>query len=235
MAYAIEIDHLAFAWQGGQLTLDIPHWQVETGESVLLRGPSGSGKSTLLSLLAGINLAQQGNVSLLDQSLSNLSGRKRDRFRANHIGYIFQQFNLLPYLSALDNVLLATQFSPKRRQRVAESGQSAEQLAIQYLKRLGLSASQQQQAAANLSVGQQQRVAAARALLGAPELLIAHEPTSALDSDRRDDFIKLLLELSEQNNTTVLFVTHDASLGQYFNRHVELSDINRAAGGSPHA
>ena len=98
------------AWQGGQLTLDIPHWQVETGESVLLRGPSGSGKSTLLSLLAGINLAQQGNVSLLDQSLSNLSGRKRDRFRADHIGYIFQQFNLLPYLSALDNVLLATQF-----------------------------------------------------------------------------------------------------------------------------
>ena len=148
MAYAIEIDHLAFAWQGGQLTLDIPHWQVETGESVLLRGPSGSGKSTLLSLLAGINVAQQGNVSLLDQSLSNLSGRKRDRFRANHIGYIFQQFNLLPYLSALDNVLLATQFSPKRRQRVAESGQSAEQLAIQYLQRLGLSASQQQQAAA---------------------------------------------------------------------------------------
>ena len=235
MASAIEIDRLAFAWQGDQLTLDIPHWQVEAGETVLLRGPSGSGKSTLLSLLAGINVAKQGSVKLLEQSLSELSGRKRDRFRAYHIGYIFQQFNLLPYLSALDNVLLATRFSPKRRQRVTESGQSAEQLAIQYLQRLGLSATQQQQAAANLSVGQQQRVAAARALLGAPELLIADEPTSALDSDRRDDFIKLLLELSEQNNTTVLFVTHDASLGQYFNRHVELSDINQAVGGSSHA
>ncbi|NQZ05320.1 ABC transporter ATP-binding protein [Idiomarina sp.] len=234
MASAIEIDRLAFAWQGDQLTLDIPHWQVEAGETVLLRGPSGSGKSTLLSLLAGINVAKQGSVKLLEQSLSELSGRKRDRFRADHIGYIFQQFNLLPYLSALDNVLLATRFSPKRRQRVTESGQSAEQLAIQYLQRLGLSATQQQ-AAANLSVGQQQRVAAARALLGAPELLIADEPTSALDSDRRDDFIKLLLELSEQNNTTVLFVTHDASLGQYFNRHVELSDINQAVGGSSHA
>ncbi len=113
MASAIEIDRLAFAWQGDQLTLDIPQWTVEAGETVLLRGPSGSGKSTLLSLLAGINVAQQGTVKLLDQSLSDLSGRKRDKFRADHIGYIFQQFNLLPYLSALDNVLLATQFSPK--------------------------------------------------------------------------------------------------------------------------
>lgn len=235
MASAIEIDRLAFAWQGDQLTLDIPQWTVEAGETVLLRGPSGSGKSTLLSLLAGINVAQQGTVKLLDQSLSDLSGRKRDKFRADHIGYIFQQFNLLPYLSALDNVLLATQFSPKRRQRVAASGHSAEHLAVEYLQRLGLTSTQLHQTAVHLSVGQQQRVAAARALLGAPELLIADEPTSALDSDRRDDFIKLLLELSEQNNTTVLFVTHDASLGQYFNRHVELSDINRASGGSSHA
>ena len=225
---AVNLEKLSFSWAGQKPTLDIPAWQVKQGETVLLRGPSGSGKSTLLSLLAGINTPEQGWLDLFDTAFSSLSGRQRDRYRADNIGYIFQQFNLLPYLSALDNALLACQFSKKRRQRLAEKGTSAEATALEMLKRLGLSSEQIQQQAHTLSVGQQQRVAAARALLGAPKLLIADEPTSALDAEHRDTFIQLLLELSSQNNTTVIFVTHDAALSSYFDKHVELNELNRA-------
>lgn len=227
---AVSIEQLGFAWTGSTPTLRIPSWQVQQGETVLLRGPSGSGKSTLLSLLAGINTPQSGRLTLFDTAFSDLSGRQRDRYRADNIGYIFQQFNLLPYLSALDNALLACQFSKKRRQRLAENNLDAERSATEMLKRLGLSDEQIAQPAHTLSVGQQQRVAAARALLGAPRLLIADEPTSALDAEHRDDFIQLLLELSARNNTTVIFVTHDTALAPYFDQHVELNELNHAGG-----
>jgi putative ABC transport system ATP-binding protein len=226
--HAVSIEKLLFSWSGQQPTLDIPAWQIKQGETVLLRGPSGSGKSTLLSLLAGINTPQSGSLSLFETAFSSLSGRQRDRYRADNIGYIFQQFNLLPYLSALDNALLACQFSKKRQQRIAKQGNTAEATATEMLKRLGLSLEQIEQPANTLSVGQQQRVAAARALLGAPKLLIADEPTSALDAEHRDTFIQLLLELSRQNNTTVIFVTHDAALSSYFDKHVELNELNQA-------
>ncbi|RUO68277.1 ABC transporter ATP-binding protein [Idiomarina ramblicola] len=226
--HAVSIENLLFSWAGQRPTLDIPGWQIKQGETVLLRGPSGSGKSTLLSLLAGINTPQSGSLNLFETAFSNLSGRQRDRYRADNIGYIFQQFNLLPYLSALDNALLACQFSKKRRQRIAEQGSSAEATATEMLQRLGLNSTQIEQPAHTLSVGQQQRVAAARALLGAPKLLIADEPTSALDAEHRDTFIQLLLELSSQNNTTVIFVTHDAALSSYFDQHVELNTLNQA-------
>ena len=226
--HAVSIEKLLFSWSGQKPTLDIPAWQIKQGETVLLRGPSGSGKSTLLSLLAGINTPQSGSLNLFETAFSSLSGRQRDRYRADNIGYIFQQFNLLPYLSALDNALLACQFSKKRRQRIAEQGSSAEATAHEMLQRLGLNSAQIEQPAHTLSVGQQQRVAAARALLGAPKLLIADEPTSALDAEHRDTFIQLLLELSSQNNTTVIFVTHDAALSSYFDKHVELNELNQA-------
>ena len=225
MSAAIAIDGLQFSWPSQSPTIDINQWRVETGDTLLLRGASGSGKSTLLSLLAGINKPQQGKIRLLDTDITQLSARQRDKFRADHIGYIFQQFNLLPYLSAQENVLLGVQFSALRRKRL---NQSAARTVRDYLTRLGLSQQQQQQPAAALSVGQQQRVAAARALIGAPELLIADEPTSALDTDHRDAFIKLLLELSEANNTTVVFVTHDASLAEHFHSHTELTTLNHA-------
>lgn len=223
-AVAVEIQQLKFHWSADKPTLDIESWQVQQGESVLLRGASGSGKSTLLSLLAGINKPQSGTISLLGTDVSQLTARRRDRFRADHIGYIFQQFNLLPYLSAMDNVLLGIRFSKRRQQRLSDSPETTAQ---QLLNRLGLSQQQQQQPAAQLSVGQQQRVAAARALIGSPELLIADEPTSALDANNRDSFIQLLLELSEQRGTTVLFVTHDPALARFFDSHVELDNINR--------
>lgn len=226
MTAAIELTKLRFSWPGAQPIIDIDHWQVPQGSNVLLRGASGSGKSTLLSLLAGINTPEHGSIRLLGTEMQKLSARQRDKFRADHIGYIFQQFNLLPYLSALDNVLLGIKFSKRRQQNLSES---AAETAADYLSRLGLSPAQQNQPAAELSVGQQQRVGAARALIGFPQLLIADEPTSALDADHRDAFVKLLLELSEANGTTVLFVTHDSALAPFFDSHVELYDISRTS------
>lgn len=196
---------------------------------MLVRGASGSGKSTLLSLIAGIHSATAGELKVLDHNLSALSQRQRDQLRANEIGYIFQQFNLLPYLTAQQNVELAVQFAPARRRRIAQRGQSVAEAAATLLNHLGLTSTQQRQSAQTLSVGQQQRVAAARALLGAPALIIADEPTSALDESHRNEFINLLFKECDEQGSTLLFVTHDATLATHFPRVVELSELNAAA------
>ncbi|RUO57796.1 ABC transporter ATP-binding protein [Pseudidiomarina insulisalsae] len=227
MSTCVELNRLQFSWPGAQSPLlSIPSLTVTRGERVLLRGASGSGKSTLLGLIAGIHTSGPGQVQVLGQDLANLSQHRRDRLRANEIGYIFQQFNLLPYLSASANVTLACQFAPARRERLQQH--DIDQQAAMLLTRLGLTPEQQQQPAHQLSVGQQQRVAAARALLGSPALIIADEPTSALDQAHRDDFIKLLFEACDAQQTTLLFVTHDATLAPLFPRSIELSEINEA-------
>ncbi|HET8816976.1 MAG TPA: ABC transporter ATP-binding protein [Pseudidiomarina sp.] len=225
----VAINGLTFAWPGAQQpVLTIPQWSVNRGERVLVRGASGSGKSTLLSLIAGIHSATSGQLNVLNHNLSTLSQRQRDRLRANEIGYIFQQFNLLPYLTAQQNVELAVQFAPARRQRIAASGQTVRAAAATLLDHLGLTTAQQQQSAQTLSVGQQQRVAAARALLGAPALIIADEPTSALDESHRNEFINLLFKECDEQGSTLLFVTHDATLAAQFPRVVELNELNVA-------
>ncbi|MEX1221560.1 MAG: ABC transporter ATP-binding protein [Idiomarina sp.] len=229
MSSCVRIRDLRFRWPGAaDLLLDIPQLDITAGERVMLRGPSGSGKSTLLSLLAGIHAPQHGSIELLQQNLAALSARQRDKLRANDIGFVFQQFNLLPYLCALDNVLLGSQFSRQRRQRIADSGETLTGAAERLLTELGIVAAIQQQPAHTLSVGQQQRVAVARALLGKPALIIADEPTSALDAERRDEFLQLLFKECEQQQTALLFVTHDASLASHFSRHLELAEINNA-------
>lgn len=228
----IELKQLEFQWPGAtQPLLRIPELQISRGERVLLRGASGSGKSTLLSLIAGIHKAKAQQVFVLDNDLGEMSQRQRDKLRANEIGYIFQQFNLLPYLSAYQNVLLAQQFSPARRKRLNQQHSSHKQQAQNLLLQLGLTECDTERPAHQLSVGQQQRVAAARALFGSPALIIADEPTSALDADHRDNFIQILFEACRANNTTLLFVTHDASLAPHFDRAIELADINMGTGG----
>ncbi|RUO80656.1 methionine ABC transporter ATP-binding protein [Idiomarina tyrosinivorans] len=223
---SIALSDVKFAWPQQPLTLDIPEWHVDRGARILLRGASGSGKSTLLSLLSGVQTPQQGSVVVEGQNLTQLSSHQRDIVRANHMGYIFQQFNLLPYLTAFDNVVLIARFSKARRQQLQGKAHAQAQ---QLLSRLGLTAAQQQSPAGNLSVGQQQRVAVARALLGNPPLIIADEPTSALDTQRRDAFLDVLLEMASEHNTTVLFVSHDPSLATHFDQHVELAQINQVA------
>ncbi|MBS0425990.1 MAG: ABC transporter ATP-binding protein [Proteobacteria bacterium] len=220
----LQAEDLRFAWPGAAAPcIDIERFEVRAGEAVFLHGPSGCGKSTLLSLLAGVLVADSGRVCLLGHDWAAMSGSARDRCRVAHVGYIFQQFNLLPYLSVMDNVLLPCRFSARRRAQ----GSRAQAEAL--LTRMGLPAELWQRTALQLSVGQQQRVAAARALIGRPEVVIADEPTSALDEDRREAFLDVLLAACEANGSALVFVSHDRRIADRFARHVLLPEINRAA------
>lgn len=227
----IEVRGLRYAWPGsGHDTLAIPELQVGAGRTLFLHGESGCGKSTLLALLAGVLVAQRGTVSLLGQDWAALAPAARDARRADHVGVIFQQFNLLPYLSVIDNVLMPCRFSRRRAARAREVQRSERAAAQALLEALGLEASLWRRGAAELSVGQQQRVAAARALIGQPELVIADEPTSALDEDRRDAFMRLLVAQCERSRSALLFVSHDSRLAPYFGQVVDLPLANRARG-----
>jgi putative ABC transport system ATP-binding protein len=224
---AIEVENIEFSWRRGAPVLAVRGLSVSGGERVFLQGASGSGKSTLLGLIGGVLTAQSGRVVVLGQSLGDLSARRRDRFRAEHIGFIFQMFNLIPYLSVKANVLLPLAFSRERTVRVAAGNVDGE--AVRLLNALGLTDSQLlDRPVTQLSIGQQQRVAAARALLGRPKLIIADEPTSSLDADARADFLQLLMSECAVHNTTLLFVSHDPSLASLFDRTVRMSDINHA-------
>lgn len=229
-ALALVLQDLVFSWGADKPLLVIKQLVVKKGERLFLQGASGSGKSTLLGLLSGVLVPSSGNLSVLGQSLSRLSAGERDRFRADHIGIVFQMFNLLPYLSILANVTLPCRFSKSRMARAKENG-GLEQEAKRLLITLGLGDEVLAKPVMELSVGQQQRVAAARALIGGPELVIADEPTSALDTDHREKFIKLLMSECAVHGTTLVFVSHDPSLGLSFDRSMNLSDINQSSGG----
>ena len=217
---AIDITDLAFAYdRRADSVLTIERWRVPAGSSTFLRGPSGSGKSTLLHLICGLLIPSRGRLHVCGQDLRQLRGHARDRFRARHIGVVFQQFNLLPYLTVLDNLRLAERFG--------RTSQALEPRDL--LRRLGLPEAVLERSAGSLSVGQQQRVAIARALINRPRLLIADEPTSALDADARDAFIGLLLELAGEGRATVLFVSHDGSLARHFDRAADLPALNRGS------
>jgi putative ABC transport system ATP-binding protein len=231
----VAVSDARFAWPGRRaFSLAIEHFTLMRGQTLLLIGPSGSGKSTFLSLLAGIVLPSAGRVAVLGTDLGALSGAGRDRFRAEHIGIIFQMFNLIPYLSVLDNALLPLSFAPGRRHRAKEQAGSEADEARRLLARLGLDQATVHQPAASLSVGQQQRVAAARALIGRPELLIADEPTSSLDRDRQRAFLDLLAQEVGLAGATLLMVSHDESLAPRFDQVLRLDRIARTAfGGAP--
>ncbi len=221
------MDDIRFRWPGREgFSLAIDAFHVRAAERLLLIGPSGSGKSTLLSLLCGIIIPDDGRISVLDADLATLDASVRDRFRVEHFGIIFQMFNLLPYLSVIDNVLLPLSFSGKRRRQAAEGTSSVDAEARRLLERLGLGADVlASRSAARLSVGQQQRVAAARALIGRPEILVADEPTSALDRKHQRHFLELLFGEADAAGTTVIMVSHDETLAPEFDRVVDLTDI----------
>jgi putative ABC transport system ATP-binding protein len=219
----ISIDNLRFAWPGQAPVLEIPQLQLAAGEHLFIQGPSGSGKSTLLNLLAGVLTGFEGEIRVAEHALGRLSERRRDRLRADRIGVLFQQFNLLPYLNLTDNVSLPCSLSAKRRSAAIQRSGSVEAEAKRLLAQLQLPTELfDRRAVAELSIGQQQRVAAARALIGSPDLIIADEPTSALDGASRDRFMQLLLDELAQSETTLLLVSHDPSLAHYFSRHLDL-------------
>lgn len=219
----IDIERLKYQYNASPTSqvIDLPKWSVEQGEKIFLLGPSGSGKTTLLNLICGTLSPTDGQVSLLNSPFSKLSGRKRDKFRAQHIGVVFQRFNLIPYLSVEENIQLASYFGGRNK------GDIAEKIA-NMLAQLNMPSDIAHKKAGELSVGQQQRVAIARALINQPELLIVDEPTSSLDAQTRDAFMHLLLDAAKQNDLTMLFVSHDLSLGAHFNKQVNINDINQA-------
>ncbi|MFT6388879.1 MAG: putative ABC transport system ATP-binding protein [Cellvibrionaceae bacterium] len=236
----IAIKDLIFSWPikqsiGSKKTnaikpiLDIPNWEIQPGQSIFLYGRSGSGKSTLLNLISGILQPQQGTITINEQTISDIKPSQRDRFRAQNLGIIFQQFNLIPYLSVTDNIRLSQAFSGTEYDH---------QRLLELTKKLGLSENILQQKANQLSVGQQQRVAVIRALYHRPKLIIADEPTSALDAETRDEFIQLLLEQNNEKNTeknkkensSILFVSHDRSLASNFDQQIDINELNKARG-----
>ena len=166
----------------------------------------------------------------MQQDTASLSASRRDRLRADHIGYIFQQFNLVPYLDLVENVILPCRFS-RRRAANAERAHGSIAAAAEYLLRHLFTKGELDREApvANLSVGQQQRVAAARALIGDPDIVIADEPTSALDFDTRERFVDLLFERLEETNATLVFVSHDPTLGARFKREAGIDEFRAKA------
>ncbi len=220
----VSLENVSYRWRGrASFGLDIADFRLAPAETVLLLGESGSGKSTLLSLICGTITADQGAVRVAGTDIASLSAGARDRFRAEHIGLIFQQFNLLPYASVLDNILLPLRFAPQRRARVDDPSEAAGALCAA----LGLPVDVVTAQAGTLSVGQQQRVAAARALIGAPPLIVADEPTSALDAATQATFLDLLFAQVRASDSTLLMVSHDARLAPHFDRTVEISEITK--------
>lgn len=225
VAAALELENLRFRYRKGPLVLDIPKLQIDQGSRVFLFGPSGSGKTTLLGVLAGVLAGYQGKVRVLGRDLASMSGSQRDSFRGSHFGYIFQLFNLIPYLSVMENITLPCRLHKERRSHIAAN--SLDEAAHQVAQRLGIE-ELLHRPVTDLSVGQQQRVAAARALLGRPELIIADEPTSSLDFDHRERFLELLFDCCDTYKATLLFVSHDRSLMPMFSSSLSLPEINNA-------
>lgn len=223
MTSVLRLESLRFAWPRSDPLLLVDSLELQPGEHLFIRGPSGSGKTTLLNLITGLQRGYSGTIEVTGHNLATLSSRALDRLRADHIGLLFQQFNLLPYLSLVDNVTLPCTLSRQRQRQAGNRGVSPVREAERLLTRLQLDpALFRQYRVAQLSIGQQQRVAAARALIGSPALIVADEPTSALDHDSRDHFMSLLLEELQHSNSTLLMVSHDPTLARHFPRQLEL-------------
>ncbi|MDR1462615.1 MAG: ABC transporter ATP-binding protein [Azoarcus sp.] len=230
--FAVALRGVRFSWPGqARPVLDIADLLIRPGERVFLSGPSGSGKSTLLGLIAGILQPDCGSIAVDGAALHTMSASARDRFRGAEIGFIFQQFNLVPYLSMIENVLIPCYLSPQRQARALRQAGSLRDAAAHLLERLELAPEFWERPVTRLSTGQQQRVAAARALIGTPALLIADEPSSALDADRRDVFLKLLLNECALAGSSLLFVSHDIGLAGAFSTALRMNDLNAAAQG----
>lgn len=197
--------------------LDIPHFELGRGEQMVLLGRSGCGKTTLLHVIAGISRADSGSIQLDGVELTGLSEPARDRLRAGRMGYVFQTFNLLPGFTALENILLGMTFARGRRDQTR---------AKQLLSRVGL-ADRALHKPRQMSVGEQQRVAVARALANRPSLLLADEPTANIDPSNQQMIVDLIRDTCREENIALLMVTHSLEVARQFQRVDQLTDINR--------
>ena len=222
---ALEVNDLHFSYPGSDWELRIPALRIAQGEHTYVFGSSGCGKSTLLNLIAGVLRPAQGTLKVAGETLH--SGRRSDQRRANTLGFVFQQFNLVGYLDVLTNVVLPCKFSPMRKQRVLEHHSNIDDEGRRLLERLGLDARYHRSKPSQLSVGQQQRVAVARALIGRPPVVLCDEPTSALDPAHRDQFLELLLEECAAAQSTAVVVSHDPALRSAFKTCCDLTPEDR--------
>jgi len=197
--------------------LDVPHLAVAAGEQVVIRGRSGCGKTTLLNSIAGLTTIDAGKITLKGVELTRLPEAARDRFRARHIGYVFQTFNLLAGFTALENVLLGMTFTGQRPDRAR---------AADLLERVGLGHRGHHKPAA-MSVGEQQRTAVARALANRPALLLADEPTANIDPAHQQQVIDLLRGVCRDENVAMLLVTHSNEVSDQFDRVEQLEEVNQ--------
>ncbi|ACF14865.1 ABC transporter-related protein [Chloroherpeton thalassium ATCC 35110] len=202
-------------------TLSISNLAIEDGDAVAIVGKSGSGKSTLLNLIAGIVTPESGQIVVKGTDITRLSESKRDLFRAENIGYVFQTFNLIQGLSALENVLLAMNFCGKVKQPEAR--------AKILLERVGLGEKLHKKPS-QLSVGEQQRVAQARAIANEPHIILADEPTANLDDKNTEVVMNLLEEFSRENGRILILVTHEKEVAERFPKQLELESINQSVG-----
>lgn len=197
--------------------LDVEHFAIDAGEQVVLCGRSGCGKTTLLNCIAGLTTVDQGHIYISGHDIVALPEVSRDRFRARHLGFVFQTFNLLPAFTALENVLLGMTFTGQK-----PNVGRAEQL----LQDVGLGHRLAHKPAA-LSVGEQQRVAVARALANQPVLLLADEPTANVDPTHQQQIIDLLRDACQRENIAMLLVTHTPEVSDQFDRVEHLEEVNR--------
>jgi putative ABC transport system ATP-binding protein len=211
---ANQVGKLVKTTDGELVILHNISFQIEQGESVAIIGASGSGKSTLLSLLAGLDLPTTGQIDLMSQNLNLLDEDGRARLRGKSIGFVFQSFQLLPHLNALENVMLPLEIA-------GHSQAQARQAAVQWLAKVGL-AQRANHFPKTLSGGEQQRVALARAFINQPAILFADEPTGSLDEVSGNRVIELLFELNRENSSTLVLVTHDPALAARCGRQLSL-------------
>lgn len=218
----IRVDGLSYEYpKSDNSLLNINNLELAKKEHLFVEGPSGAGKTTMLNLLTGVLRYSSGSIRVLGKELKEFSPKKMDSFRADHMGVIFQFFNLIPYLNVMENILLPCSFSNLKRSKVERHSKELKNEALRLADSLGLGdLNLDKTSVSNLSVGQQQRVAAARALIGSPELIIADEPTSALDQKSTDQFMSLLIEECEKHESNLIFVSHDHSLKRYFNKSI---------------
>lgn len=224
----IQLKRVLFHYPETQsFSLNINYLNIQKQQRLFLEGPSGSGKSTLLNLVTGLIRPSSGEIKILGTDLSSFNQRSADLFRVDNFGIIFQMFNLIPYLSVIENIILPCTFSKKRKRKALSQSSSIEDEAIRLCKELDIYSSLQKKLVTQLSIGQQQRVAIARALIGQPEIIIADEPTSSLDQDRKNEFIKLLFKECDKYGATLIFVSHDHSLKPHFQTTILMDQFNR--------
>ena len=219
----VKIKNLKYSYNKKSLfEMTVKNFSLNKGERLLIHGESGLGKSTFLNLISGSIEAKIGDIEILGNNISNIPGFAKDEIRGNHFGIVFQTFNLLPYISVENNILLGLIFSKRKRSKIENIKKEIKVL----MQNLSLNYDElKDRKSYQLSIGQQQRVAVARALIGRPEIILADEPTSALDLDNQKIFLDLLFRSLDKDKQGLIMVSHNKDVSKNFSQVKNIKDI----------